>query len=129
MKDNKTRMQIIIGFLGSLTLICFLSVLTIRSGGNSQAFYWGILIGIIPGVATWFYMHDTWDPANLRPKNEKIKTLNPKFITIVVASGMIASRIFTRYFSDNLNRLLMGFMMGWVFMTIGYMVIQLWRHR
>ncbi len=129
MNNLSTRTAAILVFILVLTLFCFLITMNISSGYVQNSFYWGILIGILPGTASWLYLYSTWDPVNLQPKNENIKTLDPKWIPLVVVLGLVFSRITEYLFPAVINQLINGFLVSWIFMGVGYMIIQAWKHR
>ena len=128
MKNFNTRVAAISIFLIILALFGFLGILAILSGNVSNSFYWGIVIGILPGIATWNHLKGSWDPEILQPKGGR-KTLDTKWIPLVVLLGMFVTRIFDQFLPVDVDHMITGFIATWLFMTMGYMIIQAWRHR
>lgn len=113
----------------ALVLTCFLGLLllTMLTGRMPAIFYWGGLIGIVFGIGTWFYLAQTWDPINMRPKNEKDRA-DLRKLWWVVPGGLVLARLLPQLVGQNVTDLLAGMVVTWLFLTLGYAIFQLWRH-
>ena len=129
MKKLDTRMAGILIFILIWGLFGFLGIFWILSGNNvPNSFYWGIIFAILPGIATWYHLRETWNPKVLQPKGGR-KTLDAKWIPVVVLSGMFVARIFEDILPVDVSQMITGFISTWLFMTTGYLIIQAWMHR
>lgn len=122
MEEN--RKFVIVGGIGLLVVLTFLTVVT----DNSPMFFWGLPIGIVFGVATCLYLSEAWDPYMLEPTNPNTKKASGNLLW-VVPLGVLAANLASRFLGDEIGQLLSGCAFAWIIVTFGYFVIQAWRYR
>ena len=111
-----------------VTCILGLLLLTMLTGRLPTAFYWGVPIGSILGIGTWFYLAKVWDPVNLQTKNGA-KRANLNLLWLVIPGGIILARILPRLIGERADNIFLGISLTWIFLTVGFLVVQAWRHR
>lgn len=121
--DENRKAGLVLGgcLLFGLTFLLF--VLT-----PTTNFYWGLLGGVVLGIATSLYLYETWDPYLLAPKNSNTQKASWK-IWWVVPIGILAANILMDLFPEPIRELLIGSTIAWVIVAVGYMMIQAWRYR
>ena len=126
MISERTAAILIFILIGS----CLFGLLLLAGlGGNIPvSFYSGIPFGAILGVGTWIYLSKTWDPANLQTKGG-VKQANLNALGWVIIGGLALSRILPRLVGEKAYDLFVGASLTWLFLTMGYIVFQAWRHR
>lgn len=127
MKENH-HLSAALLFAAVLVSLCVVLVGAIFTETVPSAFYWGIPFGFIFGLLSWAYLNATWDPVNMQPRNGGPKILERRWVPLVVLLGIGSVRIMP-YFIGEANTYLVGGCMGsWLFLTVGYLAVQLWNH-
>ncbi len=125
------HVSVILMFFAILLSLCLVFVGAVAMGTVPKTFYWGIPFGFVFVFLSRAYLNVTWDPANMRPKskNSGAKTLQERWIVFFVLLGIGSIRILPNVIGRENAFLVAGCMSSWLFLTITYMMIQLWRHR
>jgi uncharacterized membrane protein YeiB len=120
----------IVIYLGPALLFGLLVIFVTQAmvGFIVHTFYWGLPLGLLLGIPTWMYLHDAWDPVYLRPTNEDTARASWR-LWWVVPLGVISANLLLDWFNKEVVHFILGIVIAWVYATIGYLVVQAWRHR
>ena len=121
---EEERKFVIVGGIGLLGTLTFLLLVV----DKTFTFFWGLPIGLLFGIATWFYLSEAWDPCLLEPTNPSTEKAALNLLW-VVPLGVIAANILTEVLSNEVGQLLSGCAFAWIQVAFGYIIIQAWRHR
>ncbi len=88
----------------------------------------GLPVGILFGVGTCLLISEKWDPVHLRPKGGKNPHVNTRW-QWSIPLGVLAANIIVNFFDSIIADLIAGVVGGWLYITLGYIAFQVWRHR
>ena len=116
---------------GGLFLLIFFSILVIPTNLfflPESTFYWGLLLGTIIGTGFCYHIHQTWDPVHLQPKNPDHEQADSRILW-VIPLGVMVARVVAELFGDKIADFMMGAFLVMAYMSMGFFIIQAWRHR
>ncbi|MFZ0546279.1 MAG: hypothetical protein WAM60_12615 [Candidatus Promineifilaceae bacterium] len=113
----------------SLALCLSLSVL-VSASVSLSGFAYGVITGIVAGALACWYLSTVWDPVTLKSRDGcSTHAYSGCWLPIVTVTSVIAGRIFSSFFDASFFGWFSGFGMTMMYMIIGYMMVQVWRHR
>jgi hypothetical protein len=126
MEENR-RTGVYLG-LALLFMLTVINVTQAMVGNIVYTFYWGLPLGLLFGIPTWMYLHDAWDPVYLRPRNEDTARASWR-LWWVVPLGVVSANLLSDWLNQGALYFVLGIVMAWIYATVGYGVVQAWRHR
>ncbi len=124
---SSDRKIIIYGLLGVCVFFLILDVTNVLMGETTTAYFWGLPVGILCGVVTCLSISEKWDPVHLRPKGAKHSYANTRW-QWSIPLGVLAANILLNFFDNFIADLIVGVLGGWLYITLGYIAFQVWRH-
>lgn len=117
-----------IGIISISFVLIIVTGFIILGSSMSAIFRWGLLVGVVFGIGMCVYLAEAWDPVGLQPTNPNTSKASWNLLW-VVPLGVIAANILSKLVSDVIGGLLLGSLLSWVEITLGYLIIQAWRYR
>ena len=128
--DQKVRLYGTLVIGGFLLMFAGLIVIDILDGDIVWTFYPGLLVGVLFGIAMDLSLEDNWDPKLLAPKHSASNSSQGCLpLTVAPALGVLVGNIVAQFFGVAIRSLALGMLAGWLYTFLGYMAIQVWRHR
>jgi len=112
---------------GFLALVGFTMLISLgifsnfQSGDGQVSILWGLLLGIVLGLAMCLYLSasyntETWEPKN---PNSKLNNINGLWGP---ALGVLIAGIISRYLGPIVGGFIFGCIVTWLLITVGYIV-------
>ena len=121
------RKFVVFGTIGVISFFAFFIMVNRMLGEITQTFYWGLPLGVGFGIATCFFLAETWDPVYLRPKKPG-NAQGRKSVSWAVPIGVLVANIVARIFNQETVDFVLGITLAWLFVTLGYIAFQVWRN-
>lgn len=125
--DSFERKFIVFGTIGVIGFFAIFILINRLLGEITRAFYWGLPVGFIFGISTCLLISETWDPVYLRPKKVS-NTQGGRLVYWAVPIGVLMANILTRIFNQEVIDFVLSITLAWLFITLGYIALQVWRH-
>lgn len=134
MKTEFTHKQalnnLILVFVVMSLLLCLSLSVLISASVSFSGFAFGVLTGIVTGILACWYLSIFWDPVTLKSKDGcSTHAYAGCWLPIVTVTSIVAGRIFSNIFDASLFGWFSGFGITMMYMIIGYLMVQVWRHK
>ncbi|MFZ0546278.1 MAG: hypothetical protein WAM60_12610 [Candidatus Promineifilaceae bacterium] len=122
------RKFIISALLTVLGFFLVFEIINIVLGETTKAYFVGLPIGVLLGIAYCLLISEKWDPANLRPKEPGDSPAKNRWVW-AVPLGVFVANILLNYFNSTIADLIVGVVGGWLYTSLGYVALQVWWYR
>lgn len=124
---DANRKFLVFGFLGICLFFFILDVMDVIFNIASAGYFWGLPFGFLFGVATSLLLSEKWDPVHLRPKDSNaVSGIRWQWS---VPLGVLAANILLGMVNNIVADFIAGIIGGWLYTVLGYLALQIWRHR
>jgi hypothetical protein len=127
MKQSRCK-RILIGTIGLFVLFGAGLVMNFYLGGITISILWGSIIGIVLSIISCLYMVNTYDLATMHPKDPNAPFANSRGYIGVILGGIVAN-IITQFFGIEVQNLVMGCSLVWIFIMMGFMTFHICQNR
>ncbi|MAT96291.1 MAG: hypothetical protein CL608_04040 [Anaerolineaceae bacterium] len=128
-EERRFRKSMILLAMGIMIVFTIGIILNLVSNDLIWVFYPSLLAGMLFGVGTCIYLASAWDPKLLAMK--KKEDGSKKSISWVWGPplGVLVGNIIASFLGNGFRNMLMGVLLGWFYLSLTYIIIQVWRHR
>lgn len=99
-------------------------VLNYFLGELTLAFFYGGFVGLILGIATCLYLANAYDLTTMHPKDPNAPLANSRGY-IGALLGVLAANLIISFFGKEVQNLIAGCTVVWLFITMGYITFHL----
>ena len=93
-------------------------------GNLTFSFLYGSLVGILLGVIMCLYLSNAYDLITMHPKNPNALLAGSRGY-IGALLGVLAANILISFFGKNIQNFVIGCILVWLFITMGYITFHL----
>lgn len=122
-----------------ILIIVFFLLLIISAGYNYRffvtelpwTFYPGFIMGAtLVGIPFYRYIMKIWDPSSLSMKESyREGDKKPSGWMWGAPLGVSMANIIVQFFGREISIFIGGFTLGWLYVVLGFLSLQAWRHR
>lgn len=129
-EELKFRRNIILAAIFLLVLFTGIIAVNFLDGDLVWIFYPSFVIGVLFGTTTCIYLSEIWDPGILALKKSPGNTSSKKISWWWGPPlGVLVGNIIAQFLGSGFRNLFMGLFIGWLYIVLGYIIVEVWRHR